>query len=114
MSSGERSDSSLVLVSPRAPGLVWFRRIFSLAQPERLAVSPGFCRSQSSKGAGDSEPPQPAFLGFAECDPLGGLDVNRVEMIKGFCALGSNGAPSNLLNCLLWPVERRERTAKPC
>lgn len=34
-------------------------------------------------------------------------------MMKAFCALGSNGAPSNLLNYLLWSVARGKRIAKP-
>lgn len=35
-------------------------------------------------------------------------------MFTVFCALGDNKAPSDLLNGLLWPVERVKSIAKPC
>ena len=40
-------------------------------------------------------------LDFAKCVYPSGLGVNRTQTIKVFCALGSNEAPSNHLNCLL-------------
>ena len=54
-----------------------------------------------------------AYLDFARCVHPSGLGVHRTELSEVFCASGGHEAPSSLLNCLLWPIERGIRTAKP-